>query len=242
MKKILFVIAFAAFIHNVNGQRTKIMSFPITDYIIDAGDSVMVVQIKLPQGLSVKEKNYCLIKSLFNNEGDSVITVGNGRCQLIKGEYYYFGLHKKNLVRNPVVGELLYVDVIAPDVYEGVLFDAIKHSIVLNSVYDTPLVNLQTLLQIKNTEDEKPFIAKLAADVKLTGAEMIKLGTVANTTITKGKFSGQKILNAMQTVTTEDVKDFLRYIYAHPEKYAGHTWKISETMATWMVGGTPGIK
>lgn len=242
MKKLLCTAFFTALLLYGNAQRTKVMSFPITDYIINAGDSVTIVQIQLPKGLSIKDKAYCLIKPVIGITADTAFTVGNGKCYLIKGDYYYFGLFKKSLLRTPVAGDLLYADVMAPAAYEGVLFDAIKHSITLNNVFDSALVNLNAVLQISNEQGEKPYLERLAADIKFTGAEMIKQGAITNEPITKGKFSGQKILNAMQAVSIEDVKDFLRYIYARPEKYAGHTWKISETMATWMVAGAPTVK
>jgi hypothetical protein len=127
---------------------------------------------------------------------------------------------------------LLYADVLTPGLYERILFDVIKHSIILNDVFDSALVDFNATAQIKNTEQEKPYLRRLLADVKFTGCEMIKQGAVENVMITGGKFNGQKILNAMQAVVMDDIKDFLRYIYAWPENYAGHAWKFSEIMAT----------
>ena len=36
-------------------------------------------------------------------------------------------------------------------------------------------------------------------------------------------------------------QNFIDYVIAQPQKYAGNTWKIAETFATWMAGGTPTV-
>ncbi len=62
-----------------------------------------------------------------------------------------------------------------------------------------------------------------------------------NMLITEGKFKSQKLFAAMQAVTVADIKDFLGYINVKPGKYAGHAWKFSEIMATWMAAGAPTV-
>ena len=239
MKKYFSIAVFLFTVAQLSAQQTKTMAFPITGYIIQAGDSVTIVQVLLPGSISIKEKTVGLLNTVYKKEGDSVFSIGSGRCQLIKNNYYYFGMRTRNLIQKPAEGDLLYTSVIANGLYEGVLFDVIKHGITLNSVYDTIMVDLQTILHIKNAAEEKKHLALLCADVKFTGTEMLKQGSVENVTAASGRFKGQKILDAMQTVTEKDMKDFLRYIFARPSKYAGRTWKISEIMATWMVAGTP---
>ncbi|MFN8253417.1 MAG: hypothetical protein U0V75_16225 [Ferruginibacter sp.] len=239
MKKYFAFVLLTAFTLTIQGQQKLVMGFPVTDYIIDAGDSITIVQVMLPEGLQVKEKTTCIIKSIYRNEGDSVIGVASGRCQLIKGRYFYFGLRAKEIKRKPVAGDMLYTDVIANPFYQGALFNVIRHGITLKSVYDTMMVDLQTLISMKTPEAEKKYLSLLCADIKFTGAEMIRQGGVENVAVTGGRFKGQKILDAMQTITEKDLKDFFRYIHARPDKYAGQTWKISEITATWMAAGTP---
>lgn len=241
MKKYFIITAILFAFVQLRAQQLKIIAFPITDYIINAGDSVTIVQIKLPPGFSTKEKTYGLIRSLFVNAGDSVITVGSGRCRLIKADYYYYGLLKKYMPRKPVAGDLLYTDVSTPDFYHGKLFDAVRHQITINSVQENLIADLNTVVQLKTSDDELTVLNKLQEDVKFTGKVMGEENNNQNMLITEGKFKSQKLFAAMQTVTVADVKDFLGYINARPEKYAGHAWKFSEIMATWMAAGAPTV-
>jgi hypothetical protein len=241
MKIILYCLCFVCMM-DVHAQRTKIMGFPITDYIVES-DSVTVLQVKLPQGLQIKEKSYCLLKSVYKNLAEPVIRIGNGRCQLIKGEYYYFGFMNKDLTRKPVAGDILYSDVMTPSNYEGLLFRVMKHSITLNSVDEKLIADINTVIQMKDTAAEQPIIEQLAADVRYTGTEMPKLSPAQDITIESGRFKGKKIFAAMQAVTSKDVTGFLEYIRDYPDNYAGLTWKFSEIMATWISeGAPPGVK
>jgi hypothetical protein len=239
MKKHLFIACLLSMALHAYAQSTRIMAFPITDYIVAAGDSVLVVQVKLPAGLQIKMNNYCLIKSRYKANGDSVITVGTGKCRLIKSEYYYFAFLNKDLLRKPVAGELLFTDVLAPAVYQGALFDATKYSVTLNSLEEKLIADLDTVLQMKTADDEKPVIAMLTADIKYTAETMDKQNNGQDRMIEKGKFKGKKLFATMQSITDADVKDFLVYIGYRPELYAGNTWKFSEIMATWIIQGAP---
>lgn len=242
MKKILITAVPILLTLQIYAQQINQIALPVTDYIVEAGDSVIIVQVKLPAGLSIKQKNFGLIRSVFNNPGDSVITVGSGRCQLIKGEYYYYGLLKKYMPRKPLAGELLYTDVTGPKFYAGTLFNAVRHSLIINSVQGDLIASLNTVMQIKTSEDEMPWLTKLQEDVKFTGKVMHEENDKQDMVIKDGKFKTQKLFTAMQAITVADVTDFLDYINAKPEKYAGHTWKFSEIMATWMVSGATTVK
>lgn len=62
-----------------------------------------------------------------------------------------------------------------------------------------------------------------------------------NQIIKDGLFKGKQLFDAMQKITSDDVRKFLKYVIARPDNYAGNTWKISETFATWMVSGSPTV-
>ncbi|MEO6541491.1 MAG: hypothetical protein ABIN74_10885, partial [Ferruginibacter sp.] len=168
-------ICLSCFVIQMQAQTTRVIAFPITDYIV-VSDSVTITQVKLPQGLEVKEKSIGLLKSVYSVEKqDSVITVGSGRIGLVKGDYNYFSFSKANLSRKPVPGELLYTQVKMPLIYEGVVFDVLTHSITLNSVTDDFIADISTALKLKTAADEKKIIDSLVADVRFTGIEMPKI-------------------------------------------------------------------
>jgi hypothetical protein len=241
MKKYLIIAALSILSSQLHAQWLKLMAFPVTDYVVEANDSVTIVQIKLPPGFSIKEKTYGQIRSVFHTAGDSIITVGSGRCYLIKEDYCYYGLQKKYMRRKPVAGDLLYTDVSIPACYDGYLFEVIRHNIIINSVEGNTIADLSSILQIKTADDELPVLSRLMEDVKYTAKVMSEENNNQNMLITAGKFKDQKLFAAMQAIAVADVKDFLRYINARPEKYAGNTWKFCEIMATWMVEAAPTV-
>lgn len=239
MKIHFWVVCFLCMSVTVPAQDKKVMAFPITDYIVDAGDSVTIVQIKLPESLQVKEKITGVLKKVYSEKDTSTVIIATGKCRLIKGNYYYFAFIKKNILQKPVPGNLLYTEVMAPDFYEGLVFNVVKHSISLNNVEEKLLADVNTVLKFKNAADEKTVIDLMTADISYTATEMIKQANSQDLLIDDGKFKGKKIFAAMRSVTNEDVTDFLKYINARPIKYAGNTWKFSEIMATWILAGAP---
>ena len=86
------------------------------------------------------------------------------------------------------------------------------------------------------------MIDSLVADIQFTGKEMLQQNDGQDQNISGGIFNGKKLFAAMQTATAAHVKAFLDYVNARPQKYAGNNWKIAETFATWMAGGTPMVE
>lgn len=240
MKKYFIIVVLLIIVVPLTAQKLSIWAFPVTDYIIDA-DSVTIVQVKLPKGLVIKEKTLGLVRSGFNKPGDSVITVGSGRCRMIKEGYFYFALLKKYLARKPVAGDLLYADITTPEFYSYRIFGAIRHNIIIKSIQDDTIADIIKVLHLKTREDEMQLLTKLKNEVIFTGKVMSEENNNQNMLITEGKFKNQKLFAAMQSISEDDVINFLNYIDVKPEKYAGHTWKFSEIMATWIVGGAPTV-
>lgn len=214
-----------------------ILAFPITDYIIEQ-DSVSILQILVPEGVTIQLKSLGMLKKTYTQNDTSTATIGNGRCQLVKGRYHYYGFLQKNMTGKPSAGNLLYTYADKPDCLDGLLLEVIRHGITLLSVEEATIANLETVIGIKNKNEETAVLEKLVADVRYTGTEMIKQG-VQDMEISSGSYKGKTIFKAMQVVNLSDVEDFLGYIKARPSKYAGNAWKFSEIMATWMHAGAP---
>jgi len=62
-----------------------------------------------------------------------------------------------------------------------------------------------------------------------------------NIKVKTGKYEGKLVLNTMITCGKRDVTDFLEYVTARPNLYAGHEWKIAEIFATWLSEGSPTV-
>ena len=220
----------------------QVFAFKITDYIKLLSDTSSIVQVMNPNAslFNIQEKQ---IGSVFHcyKKGEKLDTmlVGWGRCQLIKGEYYYFGIHH-NIKQQPVEGDLIYVLLKLPVRYNGVLLKVMNHALEFTNVYEESFLSKDAIFT--NTQkDEQVVLDSMVNDIRYTGEAMLKQIPEQNKIIKGGIYDGKKLFEAMQTVKRTELELFLTYISARPKNYAGNSWKISETFATWMDGGTPTV-
>jgi hypothetical protein len=220
----------------------KIVAFKITDYIQQANDSIAIVQVMQQDAwpLLIAEKQLGVLHHCYVAGGTKdTSSIGWGRCQLIKGAYYYFGLHL-NKGQKPAAGDLLYTKVKAPVVHDGILFDVMKHAIEFMDVTEKPFM-FSSAIFTQTAAEETAVLDSMVADIHYTGKAMLDQMPDQNQSIKGGLYDGQRLFDAMQKVTRRELIDFLQYIVARPRLYAGNTWKISETFATWMVSETPRV-
>lgn len=220
----------------------KLVAFKITDYMQKANDSIVIVQVQLPDAwpAPIREKQLGLLKHSFQ-QGVTLDTasIGWGRCQLIKGDYCYFALHLyKN--QQPTAGDLLYTRMKVPVAHDGLLLSVMNHAIDFTDVGGTPFLVGQYIFTV-DQKKETALLDSMVSDIRYTGNAMLQQMPEQNQLMDDGIYKGQKLFDAMQAATRNQLIDFLTYIKARPTKYAGHTWKISETFATWMVSGTPRV-
>jgi hypothetical protein len=216
--------------------------FTITDYIVAASDSVTVVQVQMTAGSNViiEKDQMGLLSRNFTNDNTDTAKTGWGRCSLIKGDYYYFGLRLYNPKKKPQKNDLIYTMVNYPAKYKGRIYGMVKNAVYFEHVTGGNFYDFNTPATL-NEQQENSLIDSLVADIKFTGKEMLQQNNGQDQDIKGGIFNGKKLFAAMQTASNANVKDFLDYVIARPGKYAGNTWKISETFATWMVSNTPTV-
>ena len=222
-------------------QNKLVVAFPITDYMVKANDSLTIVQIKLQPGLSIAEKAAGILRAAYSSTDTSTAELGTGKCQLIKADYYYFGIITSNSKRKPKQGDLVYTFVELKNNYAGSLFKMTSHNITINSVEENLIIDFSTALSLKDAAAEKPIIDSMVNDVIYTGKAMAQQNNNQDMDITSGRFKGKRLFATMQAITGKDVTDFIKYMIARPRKYAGNTWKFSEIFATWMTSGTPTV-
>lgn len=221
----------------------SIFAFPITDYMPEQNDSLVIVQVQLPDAyvVDIPKNQMGILKHRFQSgkELDTAL-IGFGRCSLVKGDYRYFGL---NLYpgQTASAGDLMYISLTIPLIYKGELFNISRHHIHLQMVDDNYIYSREEVYSFKNAEDENKILDSLVADIRYTGKVMLDQMPNQNQLMTEGLFKGKKLFVAMQQATRKDLITFLRYVSVRPQKYAGHSWKISEIFATWMVSGTPHV-
>jgi hypothetical protein len=242
MSKLLSAL-FVLFSLTSFGQKdtTKwVRAFPITDYMMDIGDSIKIVQVNLPAG-AIAEKQIGLLKGIYRDKHADTITIGLGRCNLIKGDYYYFTINYKQSGVLPRIGDLLFTMVDKTPIYYGNIVKVASQFIGLQNVYENALYDRYTIFSKWKRSDEEAAVDSMVADIHFTGNYFLTNNPSMNVKVKGGKYDGKMVLNTMITCNKQDVNDFLEYMIARPRLYAGREWKISEVFATWLSECAPTV-
>ena len=240
MKPFLFLLLVAV-LHSSAQDNQQLRAFPITDYIVDLDDSTKVVQLQMPASITIPEKKLGLLKGMYRDKSADTVTIGSGRCHLIKENYYYFAIHLKSKTVLPRAGDLIYVMMDKPAVYPGLIPRIAAHYIGLKDVYETPLYNRYSVFTYWKQVMEDRLLDTLVADIRFTGDYFLKNEPTMNVPIKSGPRKDKLVLNTMITCSRKDVIDFLEYMIARPGVYAGQEWKVSEIFATWLMEGAPTV-
>lgn len=238
----LFFLSFLFLSANLYAQSdtTKwLRAFPITDYMVDLNDSTRLVQLQMQDGLSLKDKQFGVMYGVYNGSKDEAVQKGYGRCNLIKGDYYYFSIGNNTSGLAFKKGDLIYILMDKTDIYFGQIPKLASHFIRLQNVYEEPLFDRYAIFNNWSEEDEKRIIDSMVADIKFTGKYFIENNPSVDKPINSGDYKGKKTLYVMAECKPVDVYNFLEYMIARPRLYAGRDWKVSEIFATWLSEGAP---
>jgi hypothetical protein len=182
-----------------------------------------------------------LLKGLYRDKNTDTATIGMGRCNLIKGTYHYFTINHKKSGVLPREGDLLYIMVNKPAVYEGRLLKLAAHYIGLQDVYENPWYDRNTIFADWSAAREKAVMDSMLKDIYFTADYFLKNNPSMNVKINGGRYNGKMVLNTMMESTAKDLFDFLEYMQARPKLYAGNQWKMAEIFATWLSSGAPTV-
>ncbi len=216
------------------------VAFPITSYIIKSNDSLAIVQVELSDAWSLEEKQMGILKPMYRSKPDTSL-LGWGRCQMIKGDYYYFGIHLTGKNKLPQEGDLVYVMMKKDSSLKGMVPSIAAHNITLQNVYEQDLYDRWKVLKNWSDADEKIFMDSALADIRFTADAMKAQSPGLNRKLQKGIYTGKMLFDVMMAITSSDLTAFFEYVIAKPYIYAGNKWKLSEIYATWMDAGAPGL-
>lgn len=220
----------------------KPVAFKITGYMNPANDSTTIVQVLKPASvpLEIADRQMGALYHCYT-AGTKLDTamIGWGRCHLIKGAYYYFGLHLRK-AQQATAGDLMYMKLKVPYVYDGLMLKIMNHAVSFTDVYGEPFMK-ENAVFTNTQKDELNTLDSMLKDIRFTGSAMLKQMPEQNQIIATGTYKGKKIFEAMQSAQRIDLESFIRYMIARPKNYAGNTWKISEIFATWMSEGAPAV-
>lgn len=238
----IYLLLFATVTGKAQYTQEKLIAFKITDYMKPLSDSVTVVQVLMPASfpVAIPEKQLGVLYHCYKT-GVPMDTamIGWGRCNLIKGDYYYFGVHLQKK-QQPAEGDIIYLMLKIPFVYDGHLLKVMNHAIVFTSVYGEPFMKPEAVFT-NARPDEESILDSMVKDIRFTGSAMQQQIPEQNQPIAKGMYKGKKLFEAMESVQRSDLEAFLKYLVARPKNYAGNKWKISEVFATWMSEGAPTV-
>jgi hypothetical protein len=238
---VLLIITKSVLLAQPTNNDKWLRSFPITDYMLDLNDSVKMVQIQLPDGMEIKEKTVGLLYGVYQTSKADAVEKGVGRCQLIKGDYYYFAITLKKNTPPPAQGDLIYLQLPSSDIFYGYLTKLAGHFIELTNVSDSAFFNRYRIFSSWSPVTESMAIAGMIEDIKWTGNYFKENNPSADQQIKSGVNKGKSTFDLMISCTEERLIDFLEYVLARPRNYAGKQWKVSEIFATWLAEGAPTV-
>jgi hypothetical protein len=225
-------------------QTEHTQAFPITDYMVPSGDSIMIVQVELPEKLRIAENTVGLLQPRWQQEDTAVSTsLGYGRCYLIKGNFHYFGIRLTPGLRKPKQGDLIYTKAEFPSLHSSLLQSIYSHHIQFLNAYGDPVFPQDSVWHQNSAKQDVQFIDRLVQEIQFVGKTMQDQNDQQDQVVKEGPYAGRKLFDLMAKQTTRaDLLQFLAYIDARPVKYAGTSWSISEIFATWVVAGAPTVK
>lgn len=222
-------------------ENKMLRAFPITDYITPISDSVKLVQVHLPGNPVIKEKQLGMLKAVYKTSKEDVVEKGAGRCNLIKGDYYYFTIDISKSQLQPEGGDLLYMNLPKPASYSNQLVKLAAHYISLTDVYESPFYDRYAIFNSWTQKEEKAALDSMVKDIIFTGDYFNRNSPENDVLITSGPYKDKKAFSVMMKSNVKMLADFLDYIIARPALYAGRSWKISEIFATWLTSGAPTV-
>lgn len=242
MRRFFFIgLLFVCIPAMAQDNSTWVRAFPITDYMIDLNDSVKLVQVELPDDLQFKEKQLGVIRGVYKDKHSDTLAKGYGRCQLIKGNFYYFAIGKNDSKQQPKAGDLLYTMMQKSDLFYGQIPQLAGHFIRLLDVQDAPFYDRYEVFRYWSADLENKLLDSMIADIRYTGTYFLENAPDMNQPVSTGSFKGKKLLELMKDCQKNWLLDFFDYIQARPRLYAGRDWKLAEIFATWLSAGAPTV-
>lgn len=207
---------------------------------VDSGRYYLIAE--KPAGISLKEHQTFLLQSSWQAEGDSIVNLGAGTINLINDKDVELNaiLYPGKKVRKGDMAMFL-VPLPKPG-KDSLFFKMARLNIMFKSIQDSNFDDRDVMLTNPSSYPGMKLLSAMAADVRYTGKAMSDQGNDQDQLITKGLYKGQKLFELMQKVKATDLILFIGYVYARPDKYKSHEWKVSETFATWLIAGAPTAK
>jgi hypothetical protein len=212
-------------------------AFPVTDYMVALNDSTSVVQLEMPEGFVVPDKQLGIVYGVYHDDPAQAVQKGYGRCYLVKGVYHYFAISNNRSGLPVQAGDLLYMFLDSTGIYYGRIPQLAGHFIRFQNVYEDPFYDRYLVFKDWTIDHELVVLDSMKADIRFTGQWMKDNNDEQDARVTGGIYKGRTIFDVMIHCTGADLLRFLDYVISSPRNYAGTAWKLTETFATWVSRG-----
>ena len=231
---VMFIILFSVNLSIAQTEGKWLRAFPVTDYMVDLDDSTLLVQLEMPEGFVIPDKQLGVLYGVYNGEAGETVQKGYGRCHLVKGVYHYFTIrnNRSGLPVNP--RDLLYMFLDSTDIFYGRIPKLAGHFIRFQNVYETPFYDRYLVFNNWTVDHEQVQLDSMVADIRFTGQWMKENNDTQDAVVADGIYKGKSIFEVMSGCTEADLLRFLDFVIANPRLYAGGNWKLTETFATWV--------
>lgn len=125
------------------------------------------------------------------------------------------------------------------EVEPSLLGELMDYSIHFKSIWGEPLTERNLFIYLGEATIQDRVFQALLEDVHTTADLFADDPQFTSTMVAGGRFDGMNLIEAMQAATSVDMRMFLGFVRDFPGKYMAHTWRISETFATWLINATP---
>jgi hypothetical protein len=242
MKKIFYLLLFPAMLSAQSNDGRQLVALSISydpDQMDIPGKYYLILE--KPTIVHLKLNQTFLLQSAWHKEGDSIVTIGAGTVRSMSdtsAEVVGTLLPGKTIQKGDMA--LFLVPLAAPG-KDSLFFKMARVGILFTTLGDSIFYERNSMLKAPETYPTQKLLDEMAKDIRFTGNQMSTNYSSQDRDITYGAYKDQKLFAMMQKTSSADVLEFLRYVYAKPDKYKAHTWKISETFATWVINGAPKV-
>lgn len=202
-------------------------------------------RVKLNLGLNDGLKNGVVAFpiSLSVNKGEAERKFQLGKGEIVKVDAWsseaeleiYDKTDTLNWIRK---GDLVETRILSKFKDETTIYKLLSNNISFRNNSKKEFVNPRYIIHYDSKKFQELMLLIMADQVAET-EEYTREGDQFLKPATEGQNKGKSINNLFLNVDTNDIHDFLGFVYSFPRKYIGKPYKINETYATWLLNNSP---
>lgn len=135
-------------------------------------------------------------------------------------------------------GDLVETRILSKFKEETTIYKLLANSVTFKNNYKKDFVNDRYIIHYDSKDFQEMLLLIMANQVAET-EEFTREGDTFLKPATEGQNKGKSIHDLFLKVDTNDIHDFLEFVYNFPRKYIGKPYPINETYATWLLNNSP---